>query len=131
MTFPVIDLRRTGRNIEQLRRESGLSVRQVQEYFGFEYPQAVYKWQHGESLPSVDNLLALAHLLGVRMEELLIYEDQELSSFVENTLPARSPTNPFFLTGHFSTTSDTPAAQREIFTQALHFPALQTACDSL
>ena len=96
MTFPVIDLRRTGRNIEQLRRESGLSVRQVQEYFGFEYPQAVYKWQHGESLPSVDNLLALAHLLGVRMEELLIYEDQELSSFVENTLPARSPTIPFF-----------------------------------
>ena len=92
MTFPVIDLRRTGRNIEDLRRKSGLSVRQVQEYFGFEYPQAVYKWQHGESLPSVDNLLALAHLLGVGMEELLVYDDQELSHLQQAAAAPASPT---------------------------------------
>ncbi|MBQ7221075.1 MAG: helix-turn-helix transcriptional regulator [Synergistaceae bacterium] len=75
--FPVIDLLRTGRNIEQLRRNAGLTVRDLQDYFGFEYPQAVYKWQRGESLPTVDNLLALSLLLEVSMEELLIYEDQE------------------------------------------------------
>ena len=76
--FPVIDLQRTGRNIEQLRRNAGLSVRDLQEYFGFEYPQAIYKWQHGECLPAVDNLLALALLLKVAMEDLLVYEDQEI-----------------------------------------------------
>ena len=77
-TFPVIDVRETGRKIETLRKESGLTVRDLQEYFGFEYPQAIYKWQHGECLPAVDNLLALALLLKVAMEDLLVYEDQEI-----------------------------------------------------
>ena len=47
----------------------------------FEYPQAIYKWQHGECLPSVDNLLALARVLRVPMEDLLVYDDREVSYF--------------------------------------------------
>ena len=80
-TFPVIDLAGTGRSIELHRRQAGLTVRDLQTYFGFEYPQAIYKWQHGECLPTVDNLLALARLLRVPMEDLLVYEDQEASHF--------------------------------------------------
>lgn len=79
--FPVIDLAKTGRMIERSRKAAGLSVKDVQTYFGFEYPQAVYKWQHGECLPSVDNLLALSRLLGRPMEDLLVYEDQEVPYF--------------------------------------------------
>lgn len=79
--FPVIDLPATGRSIERRRKESGLSVRDIQTYFEFEYPQAVYKWQHGECLPSVDNQLALSWLLKVPMEDLLVYEDQEVHVF--------------------------------------------------
>ena len=79
--FPVIDLAQTGRSIERHRRDAGLTVRDLQTYFGFEYPQAIYKWQHGECLPTVDNLLALAQLLQVSMEDLLVYEDQEVSHF--------------------------------------------------
>ena len=77
-TFPVIDLAKTGCRIEKQRRKAGLTVRELQAHFGFEYPQAIYKWQHGECLPSVDNLLALARLLKVHMEDLLVYEDQEV-----------------------------------------------------
>ena len=87
MTFPVIDLQRTGLRIKSLRQQAGLSVKALQEYFGFEYPQAVYKWQHGECLPSVDNLLALARLLGVSMEDLLVYDDQEIHLFSEIFFP--------------------------------------------
>ena len=79
--FPVIDLTETGRQIEKSRKAAGLSVKDVQAYFGFEYPQAVYKWQHGECLPSVDNLLALSRLLGMPMEDLLVYDDQEVPYF--------------------------------------------------
>ena len=79
--FPVINLSRTGRNIEQCRRQAGLTVKDVQNYFGFEYPQAIYKWQHGECLPTEDNLLALAHLLDVPMENLLAYDDREVVFF--------------------------------------------------
>ena len=78
-TFPVINLAETGRCIERQRRQAGLSVRELQIYFGFEYPQAIYKWQHGDCLPTVDNLLALARLLQVPMEDLLVYDDQEVS----------------------------------------------------
>lgn len=79
--FPVIDLPGTGRNIQRLRQKAGVTVRELQAYFGFEYPQAIYKWQHGECLPSVDNLLALARVLRVPMEDLLVYEDREVSYF--------------------------------------------------
>jgi len=69
--FPVIDMEATGKNIVRLRKERGLTVRDLQVYFGFEEPQAIYKWQSGKSLPSVDNLYALGTLLEVPMEKIL------------------------------------------------------------
>ncbi|MBQ1388759.1 MAG: helix-turn-helix transcriptional regulator [Clostridia bacterium] len=70
--FPTIDLYATGQNIVRLRKECGLSVRDVQQFFGFTEPQAVYKWQQGKSLPSVDNLLALSVLFNVSMDDILV-----------------------------------------------------------
>lgn len=70
--FPVIDPAATGENITRLRKEKGLTVRDMQAYFGFEEPQAIYKWQSGKSLPSVDNLYALGALLEVPMEDILV-----------------------------------------------------------
>lgn len=70
--FPVIDLAATGKNIVSLRCKRGLTVHDLQEFFGFEKPQAIYKWQHGDSLPSVDNLFALSVLLGVSMDDILV-----------------------------------------------------------
>ncbi len=70
--FPVIDPIATGRNILSLRKEKGLSVRDLQAFFGFEEPQAIYRWQYGKTLPSVDNLYALSMILGVPMERILI-----------------------------------------------------------
>jgi len=72
--FPVINMEATGENIRKLRKERNLSVADVQEYYGFEAPQAIYKWQRGETLPSTDNLLALGHLLGVPLEDILIWD---------------------------------------------------------
>ena len=70
--FPVIDMAATGENIKRLRIERGLTVRDLQQYFGFEEPQAIYKWQRGQSLPTVDNLYALGMLLGLSMDEILV-----------------------------------------------------------
>ena len=72
MMFPVIDPVATGENILRLRKARGLSVRDLQNWFGFEEPQAIYKWQKGKSLPTVDNLYALGALLNVPMEEILV-----------------------------------------------------------
>ena len=70
--FPVIDMAATGENILRLRKARGLTVRDLQDWFGFEEPQAIYKWQKGKSLPTVDNLYALGALFNVPMEEILV-----------------------------------------------------------
>ena len=70
--FPTIDPAATGRNIQRLRKARGLTVRDLQSYFGFEDPQAIYRWQWGRSLPSVDNLYALSALLHVSMNDILV-----------------------------------------------------------
>ena len=74
--FSVIDPVATGANILRLRREQGFTVRDLQRYFGFEEPQAIYKWQRGQTLPSVDNLYALSALLDVPMNEILVSSSQ-------------------------------------------------------
>lgn len=72
--FPTIDLVATGKNIVRLREESGLSVRELQDIFGFATPQAIYKWQHGAALPTIDNLIVLSTIFKVSMEEIIIVE---------------------------------------------------------
>lgn len=70
--FPTINLEATGKHIAQLRKERGLSVKDMQNYFGFDAPQAIYKWQNGTALPTVDNLLALSVLLEVSIDSILV-----------------------------------------------------------
>ena len=68
----MIDMALTGANIVKLRTAAGLSVHDLQTIFGFNSPQAIYKWQNGTSLPTVDNLVVLASVLKVRIDDLLI-----------------------------------------------------------
>ena len=81
ISFPVIDPVATGENIQRLRREKGLTVRDLQLFFGFEEPQAIYKWQRGKSLPSVDNLYALSALLDVSMDDIIVSRTIELTRY--------------------------------------------------
>lgn len=77
MAFPVIDPVATGQNILRLRKEKGLTVKDLQNWFCFDAPRAIYKWQKGETLPTVDNLFALSILLEVPMEQILITQKQD------------------------------------------------------
>ncbi len=70
--LPVIDMVRTGQNIGRLRKRAGLSVRDLQDIFGFATPQAIYKWQQGAALPTIDNLVVLAAVLQVRLDDILV-----------------------------------------------------------
>lgn len=71
MTLPYIDAIETGININDLRMSAGLSVKDIQNVFGFSTPQAVYKWIRGDSIPSVDNLVVLAKVLGVTIDDII------------------------------------------------------------
>ena len=69
---PVIDMKKTGQNIVILRKRAALSVRELQDAFGFGTPQAIYKWQQGAALPTIDNLVVLAALLGVTIDDIIV-----------------------------------------------------------
>lgn len=73
-TMPTIDLAATGINISRLREDAGMTVRDLQEIFGFATPQAIYKWQHGTAMPTIDNLVVLAQVLDVTIDEILVVD---------------------------------------------------------
>ena len=79
MSIPMIDMVRTGQNIKRLRKIAGVSVKDLQDVFGFATPQAIYKWQHGTALPTIDNMVVLAKVLGVRIDEILVLTDAEIA----------------------------------------------------
>ena len=72
MCYPIINAAATGKNIEALRKQRGLSVRDLQDALGFATPQAIYKWQHGTCLPTVDNLVVLAAVFRVPIDSILV-----------------------------------------------------------
>ncbi len=78
MAIPTIDMVRTGQNINRLRKNAGVTVRDLQDVFGFATPQAIYKWQQGAALPTIDNLVVLAAVLGVKIDDILVMTDMQM-----------------------------------------------------
>ena len=75
MNVPFVNPVATGQNINRLRIAAGLSVKDLQMVFGFATPQAIYKWIHGTALPTIDNLVILAAVLGVTMDEIVVVKN--------------------------------------------------------
>ena len=83
---PAINLKKTGENITRMRKKAGISVRELQVIFGFTNPQSIYSWQNGSSLPTIDNLIILAAVLGTTIDEIIAVdsddpEESEISYF--------------------------------------------------
>lgn len=73
MNYPVIDPTATGARINAYRMERGYSVASLKEYFGFSTTNAIYKWLKGDSLPTLDNFLALSVLFHISINDLIVY----------------------------------------------------------
>ena len=73
MKLRQINIVKTGERIQQLRKERGLTVRQITDALGL-IPQTYYKWVWGRSVPSVDSLIGLADILGVKVDDIIVAE---------------------------------------------------------
>ena len=69
---PTINMAATGANIKALIKNKGLKVADIQTIFGFNTPQAIFKWMRGDALPSIDNIVILAHILDVTIDKIII-----------------------------------------------------------
>lgn len=74
-SLPVIDMAATGANIARMRQQAGLSVQALQEIFGFSTPQAIYKWQRGSALPTLDNMLILSVVFNTTIDKIIVRVD--------------------------------------------------------
>lgn len=73
--FTTLDAVLTGQKIHNAIKQSGYSIRELQEMLSLSCPQPIYRWIKGRTLPSIDNLYMLSRILGVHMEELLVPRD--------------------------------------------------------
>ena len=62
----------TSKRLNEIREKRGLSIKDIQNYFGFSSPQAVYKWMDGRALPCLDNLVILAELYRCKVDDMLV-----------------------------------------------------------
>ena len=72
---PTINMTATGLNIKALIKANGLKVAEIQAIYGFNTPQSIFKWMRGEAMPSIDNLVILAHILGVSIDKIIIINE--------------------------------------------------------
>ncbi len=87
MKYPNIDILQTGLRLKHCIKQSGYTVRQIQEHLHLSCPQPIYRWFKGQTLPSIDHFYALSKLLHIPMDELIVEQKQEPSwHFVINTI---------------------------------------------
>lgn len=77
--FPVIDMIETGKNIQQLRENKGLSVKKLSEIMQLESVQGIYRWQYGKTLPTLENLYLLSEIFEKQITEILVLKENNIS----------------------------------------------------
>ena len=80
---PVLDLDATGVKIKTLMKQRGISPRQMQHILNFPYVQTIYNWFAGKNMPTIDNLVVLAQVLGVAMDDIIVTRMVEVDIAVE------------------------------------------------
>lgn len=71
-TIPAVDMKGTGARINDLRKQAGMSVRDVQDILGLGSVQTIYKWISGKSLPTIDNLVVLSVVWNVSLDDIIV-----------------------------------------------------------
>lgn len=87
-----------GNKLYELRRQAGLSQEEFAEKIGVSR-QAVSKWERGEALPDTDNLITIARMYKISLDELIANEMEkstektEQSTFEDNEDSKKSNVN--------------------------------------
>lgn len=71
MKKSILDAVATGRKIHDMRNERHITVARLVEELNLCSEQAIYKWQRGESMPTLDNLVMLCGIFNMTMDELI------------------------------------------------------------
>ncbi|MBR6258225.1 MAG: helix-turn-helix transcriptional regulator [Lachnospiraceae bacterium] len=70
-----IDVMRTGIQLKRLISGAGYTVAEVRDYLGLMYPQVIYRWYKGKTLPDIEHFLGLGKLLNRHIDELIVLKE--------------------------------------------------------
>ena len=71
---PKIDTEKTGKNIKRLMNQSGITPKDIRDWCGFSSVTPIYFWMQGRNLPTVDNLIILAHIFHCKIDDIIVIE---------------------------------------------------------
>ncbi len=80
--YKPINMQATGQRIRQIRKARNFTLEELSEFLGIS-PQAISKWQRGDALPSIDNLMVLCDIFETHVEDLIVREDDRSSVFCQ------------------------------------------------
>ena len=69
--MPVINMKATGDNIQQMRKQAGITVKDIQVACGLTTGNAVYKWINGTCMPTIDNMVVIADMFGTTIDKII------------------------------------------------------------
>lgn len=75
---PVINVAATAAKIKECRIRAGYSVREIQAIFNFSSPEAIYSWEKGKYIPSIDNMIVIADVYGVSIDDFIVRDVVEV-----------------------------------------------------
>ena len=70
MKLPLIDAKATGELLRQRRLAGNFTVTEIAEMLGVTQ-QAIYKWESGKTLPTIDNAVMLACIYKCKLDDLI------------------------------------------------------------
>ena len=70
--MPTIDMVATGANIKAMVKQNNMKITDVQDIFGFNTPQAIFKWFRGDAMPTIDNMVILATVFNTTIDNIIV-----------------------------------------------------------
>ena len=68
----ILDITATGLKIKDLLKEKKIKAKDIAAKLGFASAYPIYKWMNGQTMPTLDNLVMLADLLDVKVDDVLV-----------------------------------------------------------
>lgn len=83
-SLPVIDVQATSKRLKEIREERGITVAEIQQMLGMQNPQSIYTWENPNRkyLPCLENLVALAKIYDVSLDDLIIIKKEDAPMYV-------------------------------------------------
>ena len=72
--MPTVNIKATGKNIKDMMKKNKIKVVDIQKACGFGTPQAIFKWMRGDGLPTIDNMVIIADMFGVTVNDILVID---------------------------------------------------------